>query len=105
MIWLLTMETTGLPESSIGPDGKVHGANIGPMWAPWWPHKPCYQGNVYMNFEIEIQEQTESITPDIILSADGEMDWWTEYTNKLGESNKPPTTFIGWGHRYVISSL
>ena len=29
------------------PDSKVHGAHLGPVgprWAPWWPHKPCYQG-------------------------------------------------------------
>ena len=25
-----------------------HGARlglVGPRWAPWWPHEPCYQGN------------------------------------------------------------
>ena len=29
------------------PDGKVHGAHLGPVgprWAPCWPHQPCYQG-------------------------------------------------------------
>ena len=26
------------------PDSKVHGANMGPTWAPCWPHEPCYQG-------------------------------------------------------------
>ena len=29
------------------PDSKVHGAHLGPVgprWAPWWPHEPCYQG-------------------------------------------------------------
>ena len=32
------------------PWNKVHGANMGPLglvwprWAPWWPHKHCYQG-------------------------------------------------------------
>ena len=33
------------------PDSKIHGANMGPTWvlsarwAPFWPHKPCYQGS------------------------------------------------------------
>ena len=27
------------------PDSKVHGANMGPRWAPCWPHKPCCQGD------------------------------------------------------------
>ena len=33
------------------PESKVHGANmdahlgpVGPIWAPCWPHEPCYQG-------------------------------------------------------------
>ena len=29
------------------PDSKVHGANVGPVgprWAQYWPHEPCYQG-------------------------------------------------------------
>ena len=26
------------------PDNKVHGANMGPIWAPCWPHESCYQG-------------------------------------------------------------
>ena len=40
------------------PDGKVHGANMGPTWVlsapePYWPHEPCYQGStdwVYVLF-------------------------------------------------------
>ena len=27
------------------PDSKVHGAKMGPMWAPCWPHDLCYLGN------------------------------------------------------------
>ena len=30
------------------PDSKIHGAHlgpVGPMWAPCWPHKPCYHGS------------------------------------------------------------
>ena len=30
---------------STHPDSKVPGPNIGPIWAPCWPHEPCYQGN------------------------------------------------------------
>ena len=26
------------------PDSKVHGANMGPRWAPCWPYELCYQG-------------------------------------------------------------
>ena len=26
-------------------DNKVHVANMGPRWAPCWPHEPCYQGS------------------------------------------------------------
>ena len=29
------------------PESKVHGAHLGPVgprWAPFWSHKPCYQG-------------------------------------------------------------
>ena len=29
------------------PDSVVHGANMGPTWAPCWPHEPCYQGCVF----------------------------------------------------------
>ena len=35
---------------AIRPDSKVHGANVGhiwatgPRWAPCWPHQPCYLG-------------------------------------------------------------
>ena len=35
--------------SQICPDSKVHVANIGPtwvLWAPCWPHEPCYLGCV-----------------------------------------------------------
>ena len=38
------------PGDGMYPDSKVHGANmghhlgpVGPRWAPWWPHEPCYQ--------------------------------------------------------------
>ena len=38
------------------PDSNVHGANMGstwvlatPVWAPCWPHKPCYQGGYLYN--------------------------------------------------------
>ena len=37
-------------------DSKVHGANMGPtwgptgpMWAPCWPHEPCYLGSQWCN--------------------------------------------------------
>ena len=26
------------------PHSKVHGANMGPIWAPFWPHELCYLG-------------------------------------------------------------
>ena len=32
------------------PDNKVHGAHlgpVGPIWAPCWPHEPCYQGTSF----------------------------------------------------------
>ena len=24
----------------------AHLGPVGPRWAPWWPHKPCYQGRL-----------------------------------------------------------
>ena len=33
------------------PDSKVHGVNMGPTWVlstPCWPHKPCYQGCLFV---------------------------------------------------------
>ena len=38
---------------TMDPDNKVHGVNKGPIWwAPCWPHEPCFQGNLYIPWNI-----------------------------------------------------
>ena len=44
--WYVIIGNQSILEENI-PDGKVHGANMGPIWvlsAPDGPHEPCYQG-------------------------------------------------------------
>ena len=40
----------GADTLKMGPDSKIHGANMGPTWdlsVPYGPHEPCYQGGEF----------------------------------------------------------
>ena len=101
-VWRLGTRMYGCPISKMScsdPDSNVHGANmgptwvlsVGPRWAPWWPHEPCYQGTwlKYIRPETGRGEGSAGwiITPTVVSAA------WnltpTDRSIKFSQKNDP----------------